>query len=181
MAGEYGGALLYGPGAESSAPHSSMSPQRKAINHLFYDPGFCQDPAFTLPVSKVLLCLFLSQVLCLFLSQSFKTPYFRDFFGVDPFCSSGGWSYCAFAGCQPIPGKQSHDRASVPCYGKTSENPAPSLADLSWLPHFYSSEQCNMLVASILFITQGILRPCCHSWYSTLFCTFKPGTSHPPW
>lgn len=55
----------------------------------------------------------------------------------------------------------------------------PRTAALSWLSSFSAWKQCSTLAPPVL-VTQGILRPCCHSWDSAPFCylnTFKLGMS----
>ena len=152
------------------ATYSSGKPHRRAINHPSCVPGFHQNPAFTLPMSK----LFYSG-----LQLSLKIPNIRDPGGGRPTVFL--WGRVSPGFCQPVPKKQWHDYTAVQslCQSRQlallfaalwqSESPLLCLETAQYVG-----------MACVFLVPQGILRPHCHSWDSAPLhhlSTFKPGTS----
>lgn len=113
---EYGGDPHTSPGAESSHPHSSLSPHGRAINH----PSCIQFPSEP-GIHPACVQAFLSQAHDLVSKLSHS---------MDPHCSSRGGSPHAFAICHPS--QESSLTTKLFCsLQQNSRKPEPSPAALS--------------------------------------------------
>lgn len=166
------------------APHS-LTPELKvhdpplqgalteSMNHPSCVPSFHQNPALTLPVSRLFFKFQAQkwvsklQILRASAIRTCTVPLGR----VSP-------HFCHSPACP---------RKVVTCglafTAKQSGKPPPTLTVLSQLPGSYAWEECSTLVSPILLATQGIFRPHCHSWHSAPLCTWAPliSQAHPPW
>ena len=101
-------------------------PSQNRINHPCSVTDFSQNPAFTLPVSKILI----SEA-----QECFKSPNFRDSLRVNSLCASGRGFCCASAICQLIQGKWLHNHAAVQSlWQNIAERQHPSSVPLAGAP-----------------------------------------------
>lgn len=158
-------------------PHSlfSESSQKSSQSHLLC-PQFPPEPCIYLACVWGDFFFFLISGV----RRSFKTPNFRDFSGMDLCCSSRGGSHHVFAICQPVPGMQSLNCAAVgSLWQKREESQHQDLLSAGF-PAPMLRNSAAWLAPSVIIATQGILRPCFHTWGSAPLCylsTFNPGQS----
>ena len=123
-------------------PYSSGNPHKGVINHPSCVLDFHQNPAFTLPVSK------LFYLRC----ATLKIPSFRDFRGADLLCSSGEESHPAFvhlweeSSCTTARQFRIYVKAEqkpAPLFVPSARVPAPMTGNSTALQHVGAICPCN--------------------------------------